>query len=72
VLTANVGLPHHSIREAIALAIHTVVHIARVGRSRVVTEAVFVSGYDYRSDRFEFRSDTGTQRLSRPRAGRSV
>ena len=30
VLTANVGLPHHSIREAIALAIHLVVHLARV------------------------------------------
>ncbi|MBW8863299.1 MAG: CpaF family protein, partial [Acidobacteria bacterium] len=30
VLTANVGLPHRSIREAIALAIHMVVHIARV------------------------------------------
>jgi hypothetical protein len=30
VLTANVGLPHRSIREAIALAIHLVVHIARV------------------------------------------
>ena len=31
VLTANVGLPHHSTREAIALAIHLVVHIDRVG-----------------------------------------
>src|SRR5262249_18748271 len=30
VLTANVGLPHRSTREAIALAIHLVVHIARV------------------------------------------
>ena len=31
VLTANVGLPHRSTREAIALAIHLVVHIDRVG-----------------------------------------
>ena len=30
VLTANVGLPHRSTREAIALAIHLIVHIARV------------------------------------------
>ena len=34
VLTANVGLPHHSTREAIALAIHLVVHIDRVGRTQ--------------------------------------
>ena len=38
VLTANVGLPHRSIREAIALAIHLVVHIARVEGRRRVTE----------------------------------
>ena len=52
VLTANVGLPHHSTREAIALAIHLVVHIDRVGRTRTVTDVVSVSGYDYASDRF--------------------
>ena len=34
VLTANVGLPHRSTREAIALAIHLVVHLARVGGRR--------------------------------------
>jgi pilus assembly protein CpaF len=62
VLTANVGLPHQSTREAIALAIHLVVHIARLGRSRVVTEAVTVSAYDYASDRFQFRTDTATNR----------
>ena len=33
VLTANVGLPHRSTREAIALAIHLVVHISRNGRA---------------------------------------
>src|SRR5947208_10312753 len=38
VLTANVGLPHRSVREAIALAIHLIVHIARVESRRVVTE----------------------------------
>jgi pilus assembly protein CpaF len=52
VLTANVGIPHHSTREAIALAIHLVVHIDRVGRRRTVTDVVSVSGYDYASDRF--------------------
>jgi ABC-type multidrug transport system fused ATPase/permease subunit len=52
VLTANTGLPHHSTREAIALAIHLVVHIDRVGRRRTVTDVVSLSGYDYASDRF--------------------
>ena len=45
VLTANVGLPHASIREAIALAIHLVAHIARDGGRRRVTELVAVRGY---------------------------
>jgi pilus assembly protein CpaF len=54
VLTANVGLPHHSIREAIALAIHSVVHLARIDGHRRVTGIVEVSGYDPRSDRFQF------------------
>lgn len=53
VLTANVGIPHRSIREAIALAIHLVVHIARVGRSRAVTEVMSIAGYDPASDRFQ-------------------
>ena len=52
VLTANVGLPHRSVREAIALAIHLVVHLARVGGRRVVTEVVAVRGYDSHNDRF--------------------
>src|SRR6185503_9339137 len=54
VLTANVGLPHHSIREAIALAIHLVVHIDRVDRTRRVTDVVSLAGYDYSSDRYKF------------------
>jgi pilus assembly protein CpaF len=54
VLTANVGLPHHSIREAIALAIHRVVHLARVDGRRRVVEVVVVRGYDAATDRFRF------------------
>ena len=46
VLTANVGLPHASIREALGLAIHLVAHIAREGSARRVTEVVRVSGYN--------------------------
>jgi pilus assembly protein CpaF len=53
VLTANVGLPHRSTREAITLAIHLVVHLARLETRRVVTEVVRVRGYDSKIDRFE-------------------
>jgi pilus assembly protein CpaF len=52
VLTANVGLPHRSIREAIALAIHLVVHIARVEGRRQVSELTAIRGYDGTTDRF--------------------
>jgi pilus assembly protein CpaF len=52
VLTANVGLPHRSVREAIALAVHLVVHIARVNGRRRVTEMARVTGYDIAADRF--------------------
>jgi pilus assembly protein CpaF len=52
VLTANVGLPHRSVREAIALAIHLVVHIARIDGLRRVTEIARVTGYDIAADRF--------------------
>jgi pilus assembly protein CpaF len=52
VLTANVGLPHHSIREAIALAIHLIVHLGRVEGHRRVTGVVAVRGYDATADRF--------------------
>jgi pilus assembly protein CpaF len=52
VLTANVGLPHHSVREAIALAIHVIVHISRIDGLRRVTQIVNVRGYDAESDRF--------------------
>ncbi len=53
VLTANVGLPHRSTREAIALAIQVVVHVSRIQGRRRVAEIVSVAGYDGHSDRFE-------------------
>ncbi len=52
VLTSHVGLPHRSVREAIALAIHLVVHLARIDGHRRVTEMVVVRGYDGHADRF--------------------
>ena len=52
VLTANVGLPHRSTREAIALAIHLVVHIDRWEGRRVVREVLAVEGYDHHTDRY--------------------
>ncbi|HKC40883.1 MAG TPA: ATPase, T2SS/T4P/T4SS family [Gemmatimonadales bacterium] len=52
VLTANVGLPHRSVREAIASAIHLVVHIARITGVRRVTDVARVTGYDTAADRF--------------------
>jgi pilus assembly protein CpaF len=58
VLTANVGLPHRSIREAIAVAIHTVVHLARLNGRRQVTEVVKVRGYDAQADRFVLEACT--------------
>ena len=56
VLTANVGLPHRSKREAIALAIHLVVHISRTDAQRIVTEVLSVKGYDGEVDRFLLQS----------------
>jgi len=56
VLTANVGLPHRSIREAITHAIHRVVHLARVDGRRQVTEVAVVRGYDATTDRFRLTS----------------
>ncbi len=52
VVSGNVGLPHASIREAIALAIHLVVHIARDGAQRRVSEVVAVRGYEAQPDKF--------------------
>ena len=55
VLTANVGLPHQSVREAIALAINVVVHVARVRGRRCVAEIQQLREYDTSSDRFVLR-----------------
>ena len=52
VLTANVGLPHRSTREAITLAVHLIVHLARVNGRRTVTQVAHVRGYDAQQDRF--------------------
>jgi pilus assembly protein CpaF len=52
VLTANVGLPLHNIREAIALAIHLVVHLERVDGRRRIAGIVSVRGYDAVTDQF--------------------
>jgi pilus assembly protein CpaF len=52
VLTANVGLPHRSTREAITLAVHLIVHLARVDGRRIVNQIVRVQGYDADQDRF--------------------
>jgi pilus assembly protein CpaF len=60
VLTANVGLPHASIREAIALAIHLVVHVSRQRGRRRVTEVVAVRGFDARADRFLLDHEYGS------------
>src|SRR6266849_3799063 len=56
VLTANVGLPHASTREAIAFAINLVAHIARDGGRRRVTELVGVRGYEAQADAFRLDS----------------
>ena len=64
VLTASVGLPHRSVREAIALAIHLVVHIARVNGVRRVAEVVRVAGYEVTSDRFVLDTVTGIDLLT--------
>jgi len=47
------GLPHGSVREAIALAIDLVAHIARDAGQRRITELLMVRRYDAESDRFE-------------------
>ena len=58
VLMANVGLPHASIREAIALAIHMVVHLERIHDRRRITQVMHVRGYDPQRDRFDLETVT--------------
>jgi Flp pilus assembly CpaF family ATPase len=45
-------LSSRSVREAIAFAVHLVVHIARINGARRVTEVARVTGYDVGVDRF--------------------
>jgi pilus assembly protein CpaF len=65
VLTANTGLPHRSIREAIALAIHVVVHIERIGRSRRVTGVGAVSAVDSSIDHVRLEARSGLLPVAR-------
>src|SRR2546425_1538991 len=53
VISGTAGLPHGSAREAIALAIDLVVHIARDAGQRRITELLAVRRYDAQPDRFE-------------------
>ena len=53
VVSGTAGLPHASVRDAIALAIDLVVHIAREAGERRITELLAVRGYDAEPDRFE-------------------
>jgi Flp pilus assembly CpaF family ATPase len=62
---ANVGLPHTSIREAIALAIHTIVHIERIGNCRRVTQALAIADYDRGADQFVFSEAIPKRRASK-------
>jgi pilus assembly protein CpaF len=52
VVSGTAGLPHASAQEAIALAIDLIVHIARKGGQRRITELVAVRNYDTKADRF--------------------
>jgi len=53
VVSGTAGLPHASVREAIALAIDIVVHIAREAGQRRITELLVMHRYDTESDRFD-------------------
>ena len=72
VLTANVGLPHTSTREAIAFAIDLVAHIARQGSRRVVTQLVGVRGYDSRTDTFALETRHAPPAADNDEVGRPV
>jgi pilus assembly protein CpaF len=67
VLTANTGLPHQSAREAVALAIHLVVHIERLGRTRSVTEVGAVERNDSAPDRIRLQPIAGVTAPARTR-----
>ena len=52
VVSGTAGLPHGSAREAIALAIDLVVHIARDAGQRRITEVLALHRYESQADRF--------------------
>src|SRR4029077_8839322 len=52
VVSGSAPLPHAAIREAIALAVHLVVHIARDAAQRRVMEVMAVRRYEAQPDRF--------------------
>jgi len=52
VLMSSVDMPLRGIKDAIALAIHVVVHIDRIDGQRRVAQVIRVDGYDHRSDQF--------------------
>ena len=52
-----------SSNEAIALAIHLVVHLARAETHRRVTSVIEVRGYDAGTDRFDVRAGISTGRM---------
>jgi pilus assembly protein CpaF len=52
VVSGTAGLPHSSVREAIALAIDLVVHIDREGGQRRISELLAVHSYEPHADRF--------------------
>ena len=56
VMQANKGLPLQSTKEAISLAIHVVVHIARLHGRRYVTEVIAVDGFDEVKDKFVYQT----------------
>lgn len=62
VAASNVRLPHRSIREAIGLAIHVVVHLVREDGWRHVSDIALVKGYDRVRDRFELQSAMSNDR----------
>jgi len=54
VLQSGVELPYQAIRHQIADSIDYVLHLARHGGARLVTELLHVDGYDAKSDKYTF------------------
>lgn len=62
VVASNVRLPHRSVREAIGLAIHLVVHLVRESGRRRVADIALVKGYSRVRDRFVLECATAIGR----------